>query len=319
MPSEFERTEIIVLHNNGLSNKEISTKMNIHTNVISFWINRHYKNGLISNMTKSGCKRKTTKEQDTKIFQDVQENEKLTLNDIVTATSSIIKISKSTISRRLHENNMVYGNYSKKPLLSEKHKMGRLAWAKDHIDYDWSQVIFSDEMSIWKDRYSNKCWYIKGKQKIKETVKHPIKVHIWGCLTLGGFEVYHLFDYNLNSDKYIDILFEHLVPIYTKEFTYQQDNSSIHNSKKTKEFLKKMNIRMLSFPAISPDLNPIENIWNLIKQYMSKLSDVTNDNFREKIIQCCKKIDYSNIFNIVSSMHIRVKKVIENNGNHIDY
>jgi hypothetical protein len=44
-----------------------------------------------------------------------------------------------------------------------------------------------------------------GKQKVKETIAHPIKLHIWGCVTLGAFEAFHVFENNLNSERYKDI------------------------------------------------------------------------------------------------------------------
>jgi transposase len=317
MLTALQKSKIIDKHNDGMSNKKISENMNLHRNVVSFWINRYYKNGSIINKKHTGRKRKTTHEQDIIMINEIKNNEKLKSNDIIKTKN--INISDRTVRRRLNENGFVYGNYSKKPLLTKKHKDARVKWATNHKNYNWSTVIFSDEMSIWKDRYSDKCWYIKGNQKIKETTKHPIKVHMWGCITLGGFEVYHLFDDNLNSNKYMDILYEHLIPIYTSDFYFQQDNSPIHTAKNVNAFLTKFNIKTIKFPPNSPDLNPIENLWNLIKQKLSKITNLTNENFREKIIECCKSIDYSSIHNIISNMHVRVQKTIDNNGDHIDY
>jgi transposase len=317
MLSDSQKAILIAMHKKGLSNVEISKFMAVSTNTVSFWVNRFIANGSTTNIKKSGRKRKTTKEQDKLIIDDIKSNERLALNDITKSNKH--DISKSTIYRRLKENDFIYGNYSKKPYLSDKHKLIRLNWAKSHTDYDWSKVIFSDEMSIWKDRDSNKCWYLKGNQKIKEVIRHTIKVHIWGCITLGGIEICHLFEGILNSDRYINFLYEKLIPIYTDAFIFQQDNSSVHKSKKTKLFLKQFNVQLLDFPPNSPDLNPIENLWHLIKHYMSKMKDVTKDNFKDKVKECCNNIDYSSIFNIISSMHVRVQKIIENNGDHINY
>lgn len=315
MLSDFQKAEIILKHSGGMSNRDISKKMMLHINVVSFWINRFYKTGSLINKKHTGRKRKTTKEQDDKMIEEIKNNEKLKSDNV----AEKIIVSKSTICRRFKENKIVYGNYAKKPSLTANQKTMRLCWAKEHKDYDWSTVIFSDEMSIWKDRCTDKCWYVKGHQKIKETVKHPIKVHVWGCMTLGGFEVYCLFEDNLNSDRYVEILFEHLVPIYTDHFIFQQDNSPIHKSNKVKDFLSRSNIKTLKFPANSPDLNPIENVWHLIKHYMSQITDLTNENFKEKIIECCKKVDYSSIYNTISNMHIRIQQVIDNNGGHSNY
>lgn len=140
-----------------------------------------------------------------------------------------------------------------------------------------------------------------------------------GCITLGGgFEAYCLFEDNLNSKRYIEILFENLVPIYTDDFIFQQDNSSIHTSKITKNFIKNHDIKTIEFPPNSPDLNPIENMWHLIKHYLSKM-EVTNENFKESVIECCKKVEYSSVHNMISNMHLRLQMIIGNDGSHIKY
>ena len=244
-----------------------------------------------------------------------------------------MEISDNTILRRLAENNMVYGNYKLKPLLTNKHKYDRLSWAKKNLNTDWSTVIFSDEMSIWKNRDTGKCWYNKGNQKIKGNIRHPIKMHVWACITsvganslsetqgitLGGLESFITFNGNLNTSRYVDFLFEHLITIYRHPYIFQQDNSPIHTSKKATDFFNNHNIKTLKWPPNSPDLNPIENLWSLVKRNISKLDDVTDDNFNEKIKECLNKIDYSIIHNLISSMHIRIQKVIENDGDVIDY
>ena len=63
MPTDFQKAEIIVKHSGGMSNKEISENMDLHVNVISFWINRFYKTNSLTNKKRTGRKRKTTKEQ----------------------------------------------------------------------------------------------------------------------------------------------------------------------------------------------------------------------------------------------------------------
>lgn len=46
---------------------------------------------------------------------------------------------------------------------------------------------------------------------------------------------------------------------------YQHDNWSVHRAKKVEEYLSKQPFETIQWPARSPDLNPIENIWGLIK------------------------------------------------------
>ena len=318
MLSNHRRNEIISLHKFGMTNNAISEKLQIHTNTVSMWINRFYEYDSIIEMKHLGRNKKTTNEQDKKIIELAKNNKNIKTEDIVNEMKNDVIISRMTICRILKENNIVYGEFKRKPYLTDEQKMKRFEWALKHRFYNWSNVIYSDESSFWKDKNHNKCWYEIGNQKIKLSKSHSIKFHVWGCITLGDFR-FSIFSKNLNADRYIEILFENLITIYSNEYVFQQDNSSVHKSKKVKNFLNRENIDVLEFPANSPDVNPIENIWAIIKHNISKIEDLTNDNFEEKILECCRKVNYQSIFNSISNMHVRVQDIIDKKGDITDY
>lgn len=69
----------------------------------------------------------------------------------------------------------------------------------------------------------------------------------------------------VNAEKYQDILHTALLPsipkLYSNEdFVFQQDSASCHTAKSTKKWFGNSNIKMLSHPASSPDLNPIDTV-----------------------------------------------------------
>lgn len=93
-----------------------------------------------------------------------------------------ILVSARTVRRKLASNGMVFGNTMSKPLLSEEHCEKRLKWAKANKATDWKQVLFTDEATINCGTRRKRVWHRPGKKVVIRTVKHPVKMHIWGCV-----------------------------------------------------------------------------------------------------------------------------------------
>jgi transposase len=76
----------------------------------------------------------------------------------------------------------------------------------------------------------------------------------------------------MNSECYEKVLEDHLLPsmlMHRSEY-FLQDRAPCHASKKIKTFLETNNIKTIDWPGNSPDLNPIENCWNHMKNMMAK-------------------------------------------------
>ena len=71
-----------------------------------------------------------------------------------------------------------------------------------------------------------------------------------------------------NSEKYVELFENSLIDfeaeLYGDNWTFQQDNAPIHVARHTKGFFESHNIPLLDWPALSPDLNLIDDLWGML-------------------------------------------------------
>ena len=143
---------------------------------------------------------------------------------------------------------------------------------------------------------------------------------IWGLISNSGPEDLIFLDGHIDSDFYIEILKKSVIcnNNFMKNYILAQDNAPCHSSKKTIKFIEEKKINIIEWPPQSPDLNPIENIWALIKNHVylkrdqirniQQLKDfITEFFFESELIKVA-------ITNAYKNLHNRYQKVVDNDG-----
>jgi hypothetical protein len=180
-----------------------------------------------------------------------------------------VDASPRTVRRALVQMSFVNSLPATAPALSSVQKKARLQWCKDHRNENWNTGIFTDETSIELQHCKNRIWHKKGSRPVVHKSKHPSKLMFWSGISLKkNLPLTPVFG-SINSDSYIRLLRDNLIPWLRKNrlsgMKLQQDNASVHVSRKTRDFFLEVKLHVLEWPANSPDLNPIENAWSYLK------------------------------------------------------
>ena len=167
-------------------------------------------------------------------------------------------------------------------MVTETNRQKRLRFARNMKLYasEWNDIIWSDEsrFELFKNDSSRRVWR-KPNEKFKKdclspTVKHSPGVMVWGCFTRDKVGPLVLLEGSVTARVYVELLEQHLL-LFMRSFRnrtliFQDDNCRIHRAAIVENFKKQKNICSLPWPAQSPDLNPIENLWAHLEKKMRK-------------------------------------------------
>lgn len=144
---------------------------------------------------------------------------------------------------------------------------------------------------------------------------------VWGCMSASGVGELFLCEGRMNTRRYIGMLEEVLEPSALKlfdeevpDYYFQQDNAPCHKSREAMSWFTKNRVRVLDWPAQSPDLSPIEHLWYKLKLKVAKFKCTSKTTLKNKILEAWDTLSQEECHNLVASMPRRVLAVIKARG-----
>jgi transposase len=143
----------------------------------------------------------------------------------------------------------------------------------------------------------------EGKNRVYDKVKHKaeIKLTLISGLSINGLVSPYEFDGYLDQHIFYYYLKDFLLPEMKKGQVLLLDNLSSHKGELIENILSEKGIKVIYFPAYSPNLNPIEKYWSILKSYLRKWCGRTKKEVQENLTKAIKIIEQSCIINLFKS------------------
>lgn len=324
--TDEEIGKIKVLKEQNFSNRQIAKYLNRSDFVIRSYLKQPEK----YRKNYRGRKKEALSATDKRAILRIASNSRCSAKTI--AEQSGVSASVRTVQRFLKKTPTIKRKKLKgKPVLKENHKRKRLEFARHHMTWkeEWKEVIFTDEKKFNLDGADGYCYYYHDLRKEEQFISRRQhgggSVMLWGSISYKGVVELSVMEGRQDSKKYLDILKNAKLKIRdvmgADNWILQQDNAAIHTAKLIKTWLKEEKITYLDWPALSPDLNIIENVWGWLsrKVYENGRQFSSKNQLLNTIKSEWEKIPQSYIKTLYESMPNRIFDVINKNGSWTKY
>lgn len=331
LQTAFQKGKVCALLGEGMSDRQVSRKVGVPRSTVGFWRSNAFR---LSRRVGCGRKRKTSSRSDRLIVRLVRNDPTLSSGEVRTLLPEPT-ISSRSVQRRLREANFLSRKRPSSVELTKNHKRARLDWAMRHCHWrsQWGKIVWTDEASVClRARDGRLRVWVQSGDELPEHLALPVnqgggRLLIWAAIWKNGRSELHVQKNNMNSEGYVHVLERNILPLSVNlgdpstDWILMDDNATCHRSSLTNAFKSQTGIRTLRWPARSPDLNPIENVWSLLKRAVRRSLRPGDDISRLEVLlrQEWERLNQAIINRLIESMSSRVRQVIQCSGKMTKY
>lgn len=327
-----KRGALIGLALAGYSPTDIARRLDWPPSTVRYTLKRWEQHHTAYDLPRSGRPRVFDTRGERQILWDFLRHPHLSFADL----GKQFGISKATIRRIANKHGYSRRIRRRVVHITPSQVKRRRAWAEQNRGQDWSRVIFTDEMSMelgqtgreWTTRRAGQEYQERHLQVRFRSGRRSIMV--WGAVAKNRKWPLLLLPTTapITAKRYckevLPVLGQHAREL--KRRIWQpalvvEDNAPIHNA--TISVIKRHQLKLnrLEHPAASPDLNPIENLWSLVKQKVARRFPRATNTIQlfEHAQEAWEAIPMEVVNNVIDSMEARRQGVQDAKGGHTRY
>ena len=322
--------KIVEQFKNNISQSKIARNLGISTSTVHNIIKRFRESGEITAGKRHARKPRLNDRDLRSLRRHCLKNRHECVKDITKWAQENFRkpLSVNTVRHYISKCKLKLYHAKQKPFMNNIQKRRRVLWARAHVkwtDAQWKSVLWSDESTFQIVFGNTGRRVLRTKEEAdhpdcyQRKVQKPASVMVWGCISSHGMGDLHFCEGNINAEKYIQILEQHMLPSKQRLFhgrpcLFQQDNAKPHSARVTTAWLRSKRVQVLPWPACSPDLSPIENVWRIMKRKIRQRRPRTVEQLKRFIKQEWERIPHEKLRELVSSLPKCLLSVIKRKG-----
>lgn len=328
----------------GVSYRQVANRFGVHRSTIFRLHQRYRTTGTVRDRPRPGPRRVTSARQDVNIrLQHIANRFRVPAETARTIPGRRNPtISARTVRRRLRAAGLRCRRPYRGPRLLPRHRIARRRWAAAHARWRlnrWDNVMFSDETKVMIDSSDRRqrVYRLRGERYRDSCVVEQERYGrastlVWAGITTNDRTDLVFLDQGvgrggrrgrlgLNAQRYINTVLQPVVVPFVQQHPgtlLMQDNARPHVARLSMNFLQQNGVQLLAnWPSMSADLNPIEHLWDYLKQQIRKRQDIQDAQGLRAALQAeWHRIPQAYIRTLVRSMRQRCTAVRDANGGH---
>lgn len=335
--SAEDRGRALAWLDDGISGRAVSRRLGVSHSVVQRLWERFQNTGSTDHRPRSGRPRATGRRDDRFLLLSALRNRTITAQRLRTEfrIATNINVCQQTIRNRLYQ----FGLHSRRAAvclpLTPRHRQARLNWCRRHERWtrqQWGRTLFTDESRYTMSHSDGRerVWRRQGERFLDVCIREHDRhgggsIMVWGGIHLHGRTPLHLVRGTLTGLRYRDEVVGPLIQPALQAMgpgaVLQDDNATAHRARAVTDFMQQHNIQRMDWPARSPDLNPIEHLWDILgRRVRANHPPPANAAVLFQLLQQeWAAIPQATLVSLIQSMRSRCTECVAARGGHTHY